>query len=92
MDANLNACHNWTETLNGTTISGTLGATSFPSYGDESAAFTAAFTVSGVSAVQGGVLVKKGSHVTIVALGDIGQLDTASLEQFTAQAVAKLPA
>ena len=91
VETTLNACHSFTETANGTTASGTIGAMSFPTYGDESIAWTADITVEGVTAAQGLVLVKKGSLLTMLALGDTGQLDTTSLQQFTALVVNKLP-
>ena len=88
----LNACHNFTETAATSSVSGTLGAMSFPPVGDQSAAYTANLSAEGLSLVQGFVVVRKGPYVTAVALGDIGSLDTSSLQQFVTQAVGKLPA
>ena len=88
----LNDCHAFTETVSGTSASGTLGAMSFPTVGDQSAAYTANIQAEGVTLVQGFVVVRKGPYLTAVALGDIGSLDTTSLQQFVTQALGKVPA
>jgi hypothetical protein len=87
----LDACHNFTETSDTTTVSGSLGAMSFPQIGDGSAAYTATLSAQGVTVSQSFVLVRKGQILTIVALGDYGSVDTTQLQQFVNQAVAKLP-
>ena len=87
----LDACKSFTETEGGTTASGVLGAMSFPSYGNQSAAYVATITVEGTTLNQGFVVAQKGNYLVIVALGDIGTFDQVSLQQFTAQALGKIP-
>jgi hypothetical protein len=88
----LDACTTFTESVNGTTATGSLGATSAPSYGDQSAAYTASITDEGITINQGFVVVRKGNYVMAVALGDIGSVDTGTLDGFVSQALGKLPA
>ena len=87
----LDACKTFTETVGGTTASGVLGAMSFPSYGNQSAAYVATITAEGTTLNQGFVIAQKGNYLVIVALGDIGTFDQGSLQQFTAQALSKVP-
>ena len=75
----------------GTSAKGTLGAMSFPSSGDQSAAYTATLDIEGFNVNQGLVIVRKGNYLTLIALGDIGSLDSATLQQYVTKAVAKLP-
>jgi hypothetical protein len=92
INATLASCSHFTEQDGSQTVSGTMGAMSSPTYGDQSAAYTAAFTLQGVNVTQGFVMVRKGNYIALVALGDIGSLDSSTLEGFVAQAVGKLPA
>ncbi|HEX3461747.1 MAG TPA: hypothetical protein VHT49_12640 [Acidimicrobiales bacterium] len=87
----LNGCKSFNETSGTESISGTMGPMSAPTYGDQSAAWTATLTIQGVDANQGFVMVRKGSYLMIVALGDIGALDNSTLQGFVAQALAKVP-
>jgi hypothetical protein len=87
----LNACKSFTVTSNGQSVSGTMGAASSPTYGDQSAAWTATLTLQGIDVNQGFVIVRKGNYLMLVALGDIGAVDTPSLQGFVAQALNKLP-
>ena len=88
----LNACKTFTTTGSGTNYSGTLGAMSSPTYGDQSAAYNANLTVQGVNVNEGFVVVRKGNYIALVLLGDIGSLDSATLQGFVTMAVAKIPA
>ena len=88
----LNNCKSFTTTAaDGTSAKGTLGAMSFPSSGDQSAAYTATLDIEGFNVNQGLVIVRKGNYLTLIALGDIGSLDSATLQQYVTKAVAKLP-
>jgi hypothetical protein len=91
----LNACKTFTTTGGGRSHRGTLGAMSFPSYGDQSAAYDANLTVQGLNVNEGLVLVRKGGYIALVVLGDVGSLgslDISMLEGFVTQAVAKISA
>jgi hypothetical protein len=90
--AALNACKTFTTTGSGTNYSGTLGAMSSPTYGDQSAAYNLNLTVQGLNFNEGFVVVRKGNYIALVILGDIGSLDSATLQGFVTRAVAKIPA
>jgi hypothetical protein len=90
--ASLDGCTSFTVTQQGQTETFSVGATSFPPYGNESAAYTASATISGTAVAQGVVLVRKGNSLVLVGLGDVAPLNTTQLEHFTALAVAKVPA
>lgn len=88
----LNSCKTFTETSKGQVITGSMGVMSSPTYGDQSAAYDATLTIQGVDVNQGFVMVLRGNYITLVALGDIGSLDTPTLQGFVNQAVGKIPA
>jgi hypothetical protein len=87
----LNRCKAFTTTGSGTNYSGTLGAMSSPTYGDQSAAYNANLTIQGLDVNEGFVVVRKGSYIALVVLGDIGSLDSPTLQEFVTKAVAKIP-
>ena len=95
----LNSCKNFTESIQGQavtgagaqTATGSMGPMSAPKYGDQSAAYDATITSQGISLNQGFVVVQKGNILVLVALGNIGSLDSATLQQLTAIAVGKIP-
>src|ERR1035437_5841266 len=87
----LNACKTFNTTGQSPNYSGTLGAMSSPSYGDQSAAYNANLTVQGLNVNEGFVIVRKGNYIALVVLGDVGSLDTPTLQGFVTQAVAKIP-
>lgn len=93
ISAILNKCKTFTESSNGQVVSGTMGEMSSPSYGNQSVAYDATLTPKGVgiSLNQGFVMIRKGNYITLVALGDIGSVATATLQGFVNQAVAKIP-
>jgi|GEM_PF-997836 len=87
----LDACKSFTETNNGQTSTGNIGAMSFPAYGDQSASYSATISVDGINAAVGIVLIQKGSYVMAVGLGDLGSFDATQLQQFVTLALAKVP-
>jgi hypothetical protein len=87
----LNGCKTFTTTGSGTNYSGSLGAMSSPTYGDQSAAYNANLTVQGLNINEGFIVVRKGSYIALVVLGDVGSLDSPTLQGFVTQAVAKIP-
>ncbi len=87
----LDGCTQFNETSNSETITGTMGAMSSPSYGNKSTAYDATLNVEGETLNQGFVVVQKGPFVVAVALGDIGSVDSDTLQGFVAQGVGKLP-
>jgi uncharacterized protein YceK len=88
----LNGCKSFSETVDTETIHGNLGVMSSPTYGSQSSAYDATLTIQGESVNQGFVVAQQGQFVDAVALGDIGSLDTDTLQGFVGQAMAKLPA
>jgi hypothetical protein len=92
INATLASCSQFTEQVGDQTVTGTMGVMSSPTYGDQSGAYTAELTIQGVSEAQGFVVVRKGNYVVAVALGDIGSVDTGTLDGFVGQALGKLPA
>jgi len=87
----LDGCTTFTEMVGGKTISGNLGPMSFPSFGDQSAAFDATLSINGKNVNQGFVVAQKSNYLTVVALGDVGPLDSALLQQFITLALGKIP-
>ena len=89
----LDGCTSFTETANTLTVTGTLGAMSAPTYGDESTAYTASLSEASddITLEQGIIMAKKGPYIVALALGDVGPVDTDQLEQFMTTALAKVP-
>ncbi len=93
----LDACKTFTESFQGQgtsgsgtqTAKGTMGEMSSPKYGDQSTAYDATISADGISLNQGFVLVRKGDTLYLVALGDIGSLDTSTLEKIVSLAISK---
>jgi hypothetical protein len=89
--ANLDNCTSFSEQINGYTMTGTMVAVSFPSYGDQSAAYSARLDASGSTFVQAYVLIRKGNWIAVVALSDSANVETALLTSLVDKAVAKMP-
>ena len=89
----LDGCTSFTETANTLNVTGTMGAMSFPAYGNESAAYTATLNdaADSVTLEQGIVVAQKGRYIVALALGDLGSVDTEQLQQFMTTALAKVP-
>lgn len=86
----LNACRDISFDLNGTHITGSLGAMSFPKFGDQSAAWQMTLSAEGETAGGDAVLIQKGQEMTLLLLLDLSP-STDDLQAFCTTAVAKLP-
>jgi len=86
----LNACTSFTEDIDGQAIRANLGAMSSPTFGNQSAAYTATFNVQGTSIAQDFDIVRNGNIITAVGLADYGSVDVSQLDHFVSEAVSKL--
>jgi hypothetical protein len=87
----LNACKSITSTNDGTTNTLSVGAMSFPAQANQSVAYDVSGTISGVTVNIGFVLMRKSDYLILVGLGEIGSLDSGSLQTFITTALNKLP-
>jgi hypothetical protein len=92
IDNGVTGCKNISVNENGTTLTGSVGAMSFPSFGDESNAYQIS-----LSAGQGGitigfdiVVVRKGDLLMGILLGDLGSPDVDTLQKIVQTAIAKV--
>jgi hypothetical protein len=88
--ATLNACKTLTGTSDGHKVTGTVGAMSFPRYGDESQAFAVSFTISGVTADEDVIVVRKGTILVGVYEGALGSPDLDQFQGFVRKALARI--
>jgi hypothetical protein len=86
----LDGCKTVSGTENGSKATGTVGQMSFPSYGDESAAFDVNLTIGSISAGEDALVVRKGSVVIGITEGNLGTPDLSQFEHFVALALAKV--
>jgi hypothetical protein len=68
----------------GRSAAGSIGATSFPSYGDHRAAYNPAETINGVPIGLGTVVSRTGQVVVLLGLRMLGALNPQALERATA--------
>jgi len=91
--ANLAHCTTfvYTSTRDGLSFkgSGSLGAMSFPSYGQESAAYAATLETQGIQLIQESVVVRQGDALLAIGLGNAGSVDQAQLHALVQVAVAR---
>ena len=86
----LNGCTTVSFSASGTNVTGSVGAMSFPTVGDESAAYAFTFSVKGINLGLDLVVFKAGSVVGDIGYEDIGSPDTDMLQQFATEAVDKI--
>jgi hypothetical protein len=71
-------------------VTGRLGAMfSFPTYGSESAAYSASATGGGTTVVENLVIARQGNALVDVGLTDIGSVDKGQLQNLVARAMTK---
>lgn len=89
----MDGCTSFTETANTLSVTGSMGAMSAPTYGDQSTAYTATLNeaADGITLEQGIVIARKGAYIVALALGDLGSVDTDQLKEFMTTALAKVP-
>lgn len=88
--ATIAKCPRFRGTTGHATVTGSIGAMSFPRLGDQSAAYAASLTIQGQTAGDDMVYVLKGSLVMELQLVDISP-DPSQLDEFANKALAKLP-
>ena len=91
IQARLDGCSSFTDSYDGSTGHGTTRSMSLPPAGDQSAAWLATLTISGISGAFAFGLVIKGNYVMYLGFGGRGSLDIPTFEGFVKQAEAKLP-
>ena len=90
--ANLNRCSNFSETVGGEKISGTVSQISNKQFGAESSSYTANLTVQGTVLDQEFVIARKGNTLAAVAVGDYGPVDSQLLGKLATKAMGKISA
>lgn len=88
----LDGCTDVSIASNGQTAKGSIGAMSFPTVGDESAAYAANLDLGGVSVGIDLVIARKGDVALVMFLVDGGSPDTTMLQTSATKALAKVPA
>jgi hypothetical protein len=90
----LGGCGQISMTSDGTTLTGTVGAMSFPAVADQSAAYqiNLSGTVSGLSVTVGIDLIvfREGDTVAVMLYGDLGTPDISVLQPIVQEAAAKV--
>jgi hypothetical protein len=86
----LSGCKKISFTSQGQTISGTVGAMSFPKVGSQSNAFAIKLNVQGVSLGADYVIFKDGQYAGAIGYEDIGQPDATQLQAFVTEAIDKI--
>jgi hypothetical protein len=89
--ASLTACPKFSGTTGGEKVKGTVGQMSFPSFGNQSEAFTVTLSIGGETAVQDLLIVRKGTYLIAIEDGDLFSPDTGQFEGFVKLALAKVP-
>jgi hypothetical protein len=74
------------------TVTGSIGAMSFPQVGDQSKAWSAVFTAEGLNLGFDIVIAQKGKELVLIGYGDLGTPSIDELKQLTDLALAKMPA
>jgi hypothetical protein len=86
----LDHCTSVEGTSNGTKVTGTVGQMSFPTYGNQSEAYSVDLTVEGATADEDVLVVRNGAIVMGIDEGDLGTPDLGQFEGFVSQALADL--
>jgi hypothetical protein len=90
----LGGCGQISMTSDGQTLTGTVGAMSYPAVADQSSAYqmNLSGSVSGVSLTLGidMIVFRKADTVAMILYGDLGSPDIAALQQFVQKAAVKL--
>jgi hypothetical protein len=86
----LSGCKSISFTSNGQTISGTVGAMSFPEVGSRSTAFSITLTVQGINIGVDYVIFEVGQYAGAVGYEDIGQPDVTQVHEFVTEAINKI--
>ena len=87
----LSACHSVAVTSQGQTVNETVGQLSSPKVvGAHSSAYGVSFTVNGTSVAEDIVVLRYGSVLGAIALGDQGTVDTSTLSAFITVALTKI--
>jgi hypothetical protein len=87
----LDGCTDISITSEGKTITGSIGALSFPSIGDQSKAWSMVFSTDGVTVGFDVVLLQKAAELEEVIIGDLGTPSITGLTTYCAKALAKMP-
>lgn len=87
----LDGCKTVSFTSGGTRFTGTIGALSFPTVGDRSAAWRLTISAGGETAALDAVVVQKSAELMMMVYGNVGSVDVGPLTTFVRKAVAKLP-
>lgn len=87
----LDGCTEISITSEGKTITGSIGALSFPTIGDQSKAWSLVFSTNGVTLGLDVVLLQKAAELEEVIIADLGTPSINGLTTYCAKAVAKMP-
>ena len=86
----LDRCKRLSGTSGGQKVTGTVGQMSLPGYGDQSAAFVASFTISGLTADEDVLIARKGSVLIGLSEGAVGSPDLTQFQRFVRLALARI--
>jgi hypothetical protein len=89
-DQAINSCKTLSITSGGQTLSGTIGAMSFPQLGDESHAYQASLTYKGFTLGYDVIIARHGDTAMSLTYGDLGSPDLTQVQQFATKAIAKV--
>lgn len=87
----ISECKHLSFETSGLLASATVVPISFPQVGSQSAAYQLAIDVAGTEIDFDITVARKGSYLSLLAFGALGQPDLAQLETFVTTALAKLP-
>jgi hypothetical protein len=86
----LDRCKHFSGSSGGHKVTGTVGQMSFPGYGVQSAAFVASFTISGLTADEDVLIVRKGDVLVGMSEGAISSPNVAQFQGFVRLALARV--
>jgi hypothetical protein len=86
----IDRCHTITGTTQGHKFTGTLGAMSFPQYGNQSAAWALSFTLEGITFGDAILAVRKGAIVALFTEGALGSPDLRQFQGFVRKALERV--
>jgi hypothetical protein len=88
--ATLDGCKHVSGTSGGVKETGTVGAMSFPHYGNASAAFSVSLLVQGTTVGVDLLIARKGNVVMGILEGNVPSVDASQFQGFVVKALAKL--
>jgi hypothetical protein len=86
----LDRCKRLSGSSGGQKVTGTVGQMSLPGYGDQSAAFIASFTISGLTADEDVLIARKGSVLIGISEGAVGSPNLTQFQGFVRLALARV--